>query len=143
MTENESKISKSALYMRNYRVRKRIKDEKFADTLALLSTDVKDVVVELIRASNSNPLIGILVSIVSVDILSRAHIIDSATAAGLYVAIGAIEGASVAGTIISDFTDVFKIFSKSPTQDLVRPSASTIVYEMSKGKDLQTLMNKE
>ena len=130
---------RKAQYSRDYRARKRQTETLFSQNLQTLLTSGKDIVVELVRATNSNPLIGVLISIVSVDILSRAHIIDSATAAGCYVALGFIDGASVAGTVISDFTDVFKLFAKSPTNDLVRPSATTIVYPRAgPEEDLQT-----
>lgn len=138
VTTTEQK-TKRREYMRAYRAMQHSKNDAFMETLLQLLEQGKDVIVELVRAANSNPLLGIFISIVATDILARSKIIDPSTAAGLYVAIGAIEGASVAGTIISDFTDVFKLFSKSPTQDLVRPSATTIVYPRAgQNEDLQT-----
>ncbi|MEM3795205.1 MAG: hypothetical protein QW429_04960 [Thermoprotei archaeon] len=111
------------------------------ESLLAVSHDLRDIAVELVRAANSNPLIGILVSVITVDILARTRIIDPATAAGLYTAIGVIEGASVGSAIINDFTDVFHLFSNTPTTPLT-PSANVIVYGDSQGKDIQALLQR-
>lgn len=141
MVENDNKQSKKSEYMRTYR-RSKLKSERELMTfLGNLSGDIKDIAIEIIRTANSNPLLGILVSVVSVDILSRLKIIDPGTAAGLYVAIGTIEGAEVATGVITSLTDVFHIFGKSPSApNLIEPSATTIVYGQSKQEDLQALM---
>jgi len=87
-----------------------------------------------------------IAAVIMADILTRLKIIDPGTAAGIWAIVGTVEGASIAGTVISDFTDIFKIFSKSPTQDLLKPTATTIVYgqdSKDKAVDLQALMNQE
>ncbi len=142
MTDSDTK-SRRALYKRQYRARQKRTEDLILKGGQVVFTKSLDVLKEMIRAANSNPLMGMVASVVMADILARAKIIDNGTAAGIWAIVGTIEGAEIAGTLISDFTDIFKIFSKSPTQDLMRPSATTIVYGNSEGEDLQALMNKE
>lgn len=135
--------SKKAAYQANYRRSKLKSERELMSFLSNLSGDVKDIAIEIIRTANSNPLLGILVSIVSVDILSRLKIIDPGTAAGLWVAIGTVEGAEVASGIITSLADVFHIFGKSPAApNLIEPSATTIVYGQGNAVDLQALMSR-
>jgi hypothetical protein len=142
MTDSDTR-SRRALYKREYRARQKRTEDLILKGGQVVFTKSLDVLKEMIRAANSNPLMGMVASVVMADILARAKIIDNGTAAGIWAIVGTIEGAEIAGTLISDFTDIFKIFSKSPTQDLMRPSATTIVYGNSEGEDLQALMNKE
>lgn len=142
MTDSDTR-SRRALYKRQYRARQKRTEDLILKGGQVVFTKSLDVLKEMIRAANSNPLMGMVASVVMADILARAKIIDNGTAAGIWAIVGTIEGAEIAGTLISDFTDIFKIFSKSPTQDLMRPSATTIVYGNSEGEDLQALMNKE
>jgi hypothetical protein len=128
---------------RRARKNKAIRDKELLNFLGNLTGDIKDVAIEIIRTANSNPLLGILVSVVTVDILSRLKIIDPGTAAGLYVAIGTIEGAEVATGVITSLTDVFHLFGKSPAApNLIEPSATTIVYGQGNAIDLQALMSR-
>jgi len=141
MEKTVEERSKKAAYQANYRKSKLKTERELMSFLSNLSGDVKDIAIEIIRTANSNPLLGILVSVVSVDILSRLKIIDPGTAAGLYVAIGTIEGAEVATGVITSLADVFHIFGKSPSApNLIEPSATTIVYGQGKQEDLQALM---
>lgn len=119
----------NADYARGYKAgrRKGLRNKEAFDFTEFLTKDVKDVVIELIRASMSNPLMGIFVSIAATDILVKLKVLTPQTAAGLYVAIGAIEGAEVAGTVINDFASVFKIFGKSPSNNTLEPSLQTFV----------------
>lgn len=143
MNENVEKKERKAAYQRNYRQSKLKSERELMNFLSNLSGDVKDIAIEIIRTANSNPLLGILVSVVSVDILSRLKIIDPGTAAGLYVAIGTIEGAEVATGVITSLSDVFHIFGKSPSApNLIEPSATTIVYGQGNAVDLQALMSR-
>lgn len=124
----------NADYARGYKAGRKAqsKHKEAFDFTEFLTVDVKEIVIEVIRASMSNPLMGIFVSIVGVDVLSKLKIIDAGTAAGLYVAIGAIEGSQVAGQIITDLASVFKLFSKSPANNTLEPSLTTFVES---GKD--------
>lgn len=143
MSENKIDKEKKAEYQKNYRRNKLKSERELMSFLSTLTGDVKDIAIEIIRTANSNPLLGILVSIVSVDILARLKIIDPGTAAGLYVAIGTIEGAEVATGIITSLSDVFHIFGKSPSApNLIEPSATTIVYGQGNSVDLQALMSR-
>lgn len=142
MTDPDVK-ARRAQYKKTYRARKKEAEEAILKGGKFVFAESIKVLKEMIKTANSNPLMGSVASVVMADILARAKIIDNRTAAGIWVIVGVIDGASVAGTLISDFTDIFKIFSKSPSQDLMRPSATTIVYGNSEGEDLQALMNKE
>ena len=85
--------------------------------------------IELVRASNSNPLIGLMTVFITTDILYRLKVIDLATAAAIFTAAGALEGSQIANTVLTDISDFFHVFgaqNKSP--DPITPSAKTIVY---------------
>jgi hypothetical protein len=132
--------------MRRYRSYKRQDRNMIIGAAGFAVDKIVEVLKAMIQASNSNPLMGMIAAVVMADILARTKIIDNGTAAGIWAIVGTVEGASIAGTVISDFTDIFKIFSKSPTQDLLKPTASTIVYgqdSKDKAVDLQALMNQE
>lgn len=139
MTKTETELKKSGQYSRNYRRRKAQKEEELVEILSNLTQDAKDIVIETIRAANSNPLLGIFIGFVGTDILERLSIIRPTTAAALYIAIGVIEGASVSSDVITSLESVFKFGGKSPSTSLVQPSATTLVYG-NKSDDLQTLL---
>ena len=133
------------MYKRAYRERKKKGEMLIVKGAEHVFDKGIEIVKSMIKSSNSNPVMGMVSAVILADILARAKIIDNRTAAGIWVIVGAIEGSTIAGTLISDFTDIFKMFSKSPSQDLLRPSATTIVYSDAQDKavDLQALMNKE
>jgi len=145
MTDEATK-TKQRVNMRRYRSNKRADRNLLIGAAGFAVDKVVEILKAMIQASNSNPLMGMIAAVVMADILARTKIIDNGTAAGIWAIVGTVEGASIAGTVISDFTDIFKIFSKSPTQDLLKPTASTIVYgqdSKDKAVDLQALMNQE
>jgi len=145
MTDEATKTRKRD-NMRRYRSYKRADRNLLIGAAGFAVDKVVEILKAMIQASNSNPLMGMIAAVVMADILARTKIIDNGTAAGIWAIVGTVEGASIAGTVISDFTDIFKIFSKSPTQDLLKPTASTIVYgqdSKDKAVDLQALMNQE
>jgi len=145
MTDEATK-TKQRVNMRRYRSYKRADRNLLIGAAAFGVDKIVEVLKAMIQAANSNPLMGMIAAVVMADILARTKIIDNGTAAGIWAIVGTVEGASIAGTVISDFTDIFKIFSKSPTQDLLKPTASTIVYgqdSKDKAVDLQALMNQE
>jgi len=145
MTDETTK-TRQRLNQRHYRAHKR-EDQRLIVGAAGFAVDkIVEVLKAMIQAANSNPLMGMIAAVIMADILTRLKIIDPGTAAGIWAIVGTVEGASIAGTVISDFTDIFKIFSKSPTQDLLKPTATTIVYgqdNKDKAVDLQALMNQE
>ena len=142
MTDSDTK-ARRAQYKKTYRARKKEAEEMILKGGKTVFVESVKVLKEMIRAANSNPLMGSVAAVIMVDILARAKIIDNGTALGVWAIVGAVEGSAIAGAEISNFTDIFKIFSKSPSQDLLRPSATTIVYGDTGGEDLQALMNKE
>jgi len=83
--------------------------------------------VELIKASNSNPLIGLMVAVVSTDILNRTGVISKQA----YNIMMAIIGISFTVDEVGAVTAIVsKIFGQSTSsiKDLITPSATTIVY---------------
>ena len=99
---------------------KQLAEQEFAQNLI---GDVKDIVKEVIRASNSNPLIGILTSIVAIDVLYRAKIISLTAVQAMYVALGVVEG----GSVIAEIGDLIpSLGGKAPPE--TTPSATTLVY---------------
>jgi hypothetical protein len=143
----EDKKNRQTINTRRYRSYKRQDRNMIIGAAAFGIDKIVEILKTMIQSANSNPLMGSVAAVIMVDIMARLKIIDNGTAAGVWAIVGTIDGSSIAGTLISDFTDIFKIFSKSPSQDLMRPSASTIVYgQDSKDKgaiDLQALMNQE
>lgn len=112
----------------------------------LLGSGVLEVVKSMIEASLSNPLMGVVSSLIISDILYNAKVIDLPTTIGITVAAGVVEGSQVAteiGNIVSDFTNITHIFGSQAQQtDPIKPSATTIVLG-NKKEDLQALMNRE
>jgi len=143
---DDDKKNRQTLYTKRYRSYKRQDRNMIIGAAAFGVDKIVEVLKSMIQAANSNPLMGMIAAVIMADIMARLKIIDPGTAAGIWAIVGTVEGASIAGTVISDFTDIFKIFSKSPTQDLLKPTATTIVYgqdSKDKAVDLQALMNKE
>lgn len=111
-----------------------------SEMLLGLTGEVKEIVIEVIRAANSNPVIGILVSIIAVDMLYRLRLIGAQTVVALYVFLGVIEGGTVAanlidaaGNFVGDLGSLIPSFGSKTTNqasqaDLVTPSATTLVY---------------
>jgi hypothetical protein len=144
---DDDKKNRQTINTRRYRSYKRQDRNMIIGAAAFGIDKIVEVLKSMVQAANSNPLMGMIAAVIMADILARLKIIDPGTAAGIWAIVGTVEGASIAGTVISDFTDIFKIFSKSPTQDLLKPTATTIVYgqgnDKDKAIDLQALMNKE
>lgn len=141
MTESKQSMTReeAAAYARGYRKGKGLNknEKKIEELLVLLGSDVKELGIEMIRASMSNPLLGIFTAIVSVDILEQIKVIRPATAWGLYAAIGVMEGAGAAADVIKSFESIFG--GAKGTTSLVQPSATTLVLG-SKKDDLQALL---
>lgn len=144
MSDTHQKMDKkeAAAYARGYRhaqLKNKNKPEML-DVLMDLMANAKDLSIEMIRASMSNPLLGIFTSIVSVDILEQLKIIRPATAWGLYAAIGVMEGAGATADVIKSFESIFH--GAQGTTSQVQPSATTLVLGEKGKSDLQTLLGK-
>jgi hypothetical protein len=130
------------VYQKRYRHNKVDKD-KIIDVFGIFGEKALGIFDSMIQASVSNPLLGITSALVLGDILYRAKVIDIQTWTMIGVSCGVLEGAAVAGGIIQDVGDFFKVFqSQSQSPDPIQPSATTVVFG-DKKNDLQALMNRE
>ena len=129
------------LYKKRYRQNK--SKDKIIDVFGIFGEKALGIFDSMIQASVSNPLLGITSALILGDILYRAKVIDIQTWTMIGVSTGVLEGAAVAGEIIQDVSDFFKIFqSQSQSPDPIQPSATTVVFG-DKKNDLQALMNRE
>jgi hypothetical protein len=108
------------------------------DLLMGLTGEVKDIVIEVIRAANSNPVIGVFVAIVGVDVLYRLKLIGATSVVAILAFLGVIEGGSVAanlidaaGNFIGDIGQLIpsigsKTINQASQADLVTPSATNL-----------------
>lgn len=129
------------LYKKRYRQNK--SKEQIIDVFGIFGEKALGIFDSMIQASVSNPLLGITSALVLGDILYRAKVIDIQTWTMIGVSTGVLEGAAVAGSLIQDVSDFFKIFqSQSQSPDPIQPSATTVVFG-DKKNDLQALMNRE
>ena len=129
------------LYKKRYRQNK--SKDKIIDVFGIFGEKALGIFDSMIQASVSNPLLGITSALVLGDILYRAKVIDIQTWTMIGVSCGVLEGAAVAGGIIQDVSDFFKVFqSQSQSPDPIQPSATTVVFG-DKKSDLQALMNRE
>jgi len=90
--------------------------------LTVTVSQILDLLKELVRTANSNPVIGITTAIMVADVAYRFQLITKTAYIGILVAIGASETASV----INDIEDLIPSFRKAA--DASQPSAQTIVY---------------
>ena len=131
------------LYQKRYRANN-VDKNKVLDVFGVFGDKALGILDSMIQASVSNPLLGITSALVLGDILYRAKIIDIQTWTMIGVSTGVLEGAAVAGGIIQDVADFFKVFqSQSQSPDPIQPSATTVVFGNKDNHDLQALMNKE
>ena len=116
-------------------VRKHIAEtDAAARVIESLAGDVKDIVVAMLQAATSNPLIGITSSIIITDLLVSKKIITPVGAALIYVAIGLIETAQVAdmaeqitaGSV--SFLDLVSVNHNPKPFDTLTPTATSVTY---------------
>ena len=103
-------------------------DKKLLDIGGMSIEKVLEILKEMVRASTSNPLVGIAVSVASADMLNRAGLLSDAARDIIWVSIGAVEATQAAGNLLSDL-----IPFKNTSNDLL-PSATTIVFGDSSSK---------
>lgn len=103
-------------------------DLKLLDVAGMSVEKILEVLKEMVRASTSNPLVGIAVSVASADMLNRAGLLSDVARDIIWVSIGAVEATQAAGNLLSDL-----IPFKNTSNDLL-PSATTIVFGDSSSK---------
>lgn len=114
-----------------------------------------DILKELIRASMSNPMMGILVSLIVIDVLENNKILrndsvdsngvgHSSTALMMKGIIVAAAGVSVAGEIIQTIGDIVPLAqgSRSPAS-LLQPSGQVLVFNDKNNEQLNALLQKK
>lgn len=145
-------VSKEKQREYNKRYRKKMKMLREQDKMqtkndligiaGILGKETLEVIRSMLQASLSNPLMGIVSAITIGDILYRAKIIDIQSFTAIMVSVGALEGTAIAGSIIQDVSDFFKVFQgQSQSTDPITPTASTVVVGSEGNKDLQALMS--
>lgn len=128
------------LYNKRYRDKKKEREDVVFSELNKLGHGAVEVLKEMTQASISNPLLGIVTSLIFADVLYRAHVIDIQTFVGIGVSVGILEGSAVAGNVIQDVAGFFDIFSsQNKANDPITPTANVVVLGNS-DKDLQSLL---
>jgi hypothetical protein len=128
------------LYNTRYRHKKMEESDKIFGEINKLGKGAVEVLKAMTQASISNPLLGIVTSLIFGDVLYRARVIDIQTFTGIAVSVGILEGAAVTEGIIQDVSDFFKIFgSQSKSSDPITPTANVVVLGHDQ-KDLQALL---
>jgi hypothetical protein len=105
------------------------------DLIKELTRDFKDVIVELLRVGASHPLVGFMITVVTVDVLNRLKIIDEGTALLVDGVASAVIGGDAAASIITSLTDAIPKFGAgAAVPDVAKPSGQVFVYGGDSGK---------
>ncbi|MEM3193273.1 MAG: hypothetical protein QW292_14540 [Candidatus Parvarchaeota archaeon] len=126
--DKNGQIQPDSIRKRERRYEKRKTEEQLISLAGISIEKLLDLTKEFLRAANSNPIIGMVTSLIVTDILYRTKIIDLPTAVAVNVMVGTIEGGSIAGQVIQDITDIMNFFGNRPSNIEFKPSATTIVY---------------
>lgn len=115
-----------------YAEREVAKTHAHADEIVAGITAAKDIVTALIDTAKANPIMGIVLAVVTADVLQRTHIITPKTEAFIFtvcgVAFGVEVGLEAVEGISSIIGDITGHGSSAPNPaDLVRPSPTTVV----------------
>jgi hypothetical protein len=119
--------------------------DKFKAELGLvkdLTGEARDVLVQMLKAATSNPVIGIIGAVIIVDLLHQAKILSPVGYTFCMITLGIVE-ASYAATVLSqitagtyDFTSILggvDVSRPSPNLTEFSPTATTVVF----GDDVQ------
>jgi hypothetical protein len=141
----DSEKERKARYRREYRQRQHKLEELVSKGLLTLEDKSLDIIKELIKGSVSNPLLGMVSSLVISDVLYRAKIIDLQTAIGINIVVGVVEGSSIADSTIQDITELTAFFGNRPTEAPFQPSATTVVFaeNSSDSQRINSLLTRE
>lgn len=127
-TQEIKRLKNDISQMKRYRRKKGLND-RLLDLGEIGVEKILDVVKELIRTANSNPVIGYILGFITADVLYRSKIIDEGTAKLVNISLGIMMGANVSGSILEDITDITHVFGKGGVSNKeFSPSAQTIVY---------------
>jgi len=115
--------------------RRLLREIQGSELLLGLTGEVKEVVMELIRAANSNPIIGVFVTIASADVMHRAKVLSDEGYIAVLAFLGLIEGGQVAANVLDAAGNLVGSLipsiagQKAAIDNLVNPSATTLVFE--------------
>jgi len=141
-TQNKSISTNLIEKLKSRAERRLIREISNKELIGKLIDFGKDVLIEFIRTANSNPIVGLATSLIITDILYRLKIIDLPTLLIINGLIGAVDIAQISSEImdaiandinaISSILHPFTLSSEGiKLPDLLRPSATTIVYAQS------------
>lgn len=126
-SKNDTERERNRRYRHEYKARQHKLEDLVSKGILTLEDKSLEIIKELVKGSVSNPLLGMVASLVVSDVLYRAKIIDLQTAVGINVVVGTVDGSQIASAIISDITDITKLFQSRPQNAPFQPSATTLV----------------
>lgn len=143
--KSDSKKERKRLYNQTYRARQKEVRENLWNMAQMGEDKLFELAKEFLRTANSNPVIGMVASLIVSDVLFRAKIIDIGTAIGINVLVGTVEGSQITAEVLSDLTSITKFMGNSHPISNIQPSASTIVYadNSSDSQRINTLLQRE
>jgi len=115
-------------------------NSKLQKTLAELGltsdilADVKDIAVELIKASQANPLVGCVVCMVTVNLLKRLMIIDENVELVLLAIIGTASAVDILGELEKDIPFIGLFTGGGGKESLIRPVPTTLTHAQTEGE---------
>ncbi|MEM3423993.1 MAG: hypothetical protein QXE51_05455 [Nitrososphaeria archaeon] len=143
--DKNGQIQADSIRKRERRYEKRKTEEQLLNLAGISIEKLLDLAKEFLRTANSNPIVGMVASLLVTDILYRSKIIDLGTALGVNVLVGVVEGSSIAGQVINDLSEITNFFGSRPSNIEYKPSATTVVYaeNSSDSQIMKSLLTRE
>lgn len=119
--------------------------ESSLGTAAVLTSGIEEfggIIKELIRASMSNPMIGLVVSIISLSVLGKAGVVSDGDKKVGMILIGAAAGIQLTAEIIDDLSKFVPSVQSGGTPSLVTPSGNVLVFGSDQNAQLNALLSK-
>ncbi|MEM3907860.1 MAG: hypothetical protein QXZ17_13550 [Nitrososphaerota archaeon] len=144
-TDKNGQIQADSIRKRERRYEKRKTEEQLLNLAGISIEKLLDLAKEFLRTANSNPIVGMVASLLVTDILYRSKIIDLGTALGVNVLVGVVEGSSIVGQVINDLSEITNFFGNRPSNIEYKPSATTVVYaeNSSDSQIMKSLLTRE
>ncbi|MEM3860433.1 MAG: hypothetical protein QW478_13730 [Candidatus Micrarchaeaceae archaeon] len=142
---NTQQSTTNAERSREFRKRQKDREEQLLNLAGISIEKLLDLAKEFLRTANSNPIVGMVASLLVTDILYRSKIIDLGTALGVNVLVGVVEGSSIVGQVINDLSEITDFFGNRPSNIEYKPSATTVVYaeNSSDSQIMKSLLTRE
>lgn len=99
---------------------------------------------DLVKASLSNPLIGILISVITVDLLQQAGFLTKERAGLMIIIISAAAGITLSTEIVTAIGDLIPKLGGSATSipSVITPSGNVFVFGEGQSEQLNALLSK-